>query len=265
MKFTVLGGTGFIGSRLVQEMHAGNLEYWAPSRLDADLSGRELGHVIYAVGLTSDFRSRPRETVEAHVCHLNGLLNSARFESLLYLSSTRVYSRCDKAAEDNSIQVDSSDPSDLYNLSKLMGESICLSVDNPAIRVVRLSNVFGKRRSPDDFLSSIIHDATSIGTVVIRTGLDSEKDYVSLDAVTRVLPTIATMGRHRLYNVASGQNTSVRALVGRLRELTGCKIVADDSAPPVAFPTIDVRRITEEFDFASARVLDRMVELVEAA
>src|SRR5688500_5975918 len=87
---TVLGASGFIGSRLVSQLAATGAEYQAVGRNEA-LPAGPLGHVIYCIGLTADFRSRPLNTVEAHVCKLLEVLRKCDFESLLYLSSTRLY------------------------------------------------------------------------------------------------------------------------------------------------------------------------------
>ncbi len=89
--FTVLGATGYIGSRLVAHLQAQGHTVWAPARGDAEVFTRPLGHVMYCVGLTADFRTRPFDTVDAHVGLLAEVLRRAQFESLLYLSSTRVY------------------------------------------------------------------------------------------------------------------------------------------------------------------------------
>src|SRR5687768_14738265 len=87
---TVLGSQGFVGRHVVQELEQRGLPYFAPPR-EAPLSGTPLGDVIYCIGLTADFRSRPFETVEAHVVKLRDVLEGCDLDSLLYLSSTRVY------------------------------------------------------------------------------------------------------------------------------------------------------------------------------
>ena len=134
-RFTVLGGTGFVGAHLARFLRACGDEVAVPPR-DAALSG-DLSHVVYAIGLTADFRTRPFATIEAHVCRLSRLLERAKFESLLYLSSTRVYARTSVALEDMALAVDPTVTDDLYNVSKLAGESLCLSRETPTVRVAR--------------------------------------------------------------------------------------------------------------------------------
>lgn len=81
---TVLGATGYIGSRLVAHLQAQGHSVWAPVRGDAEVFTRPLGHVMYCVGLTADFRTRPFDTVDAHVGLLAEVLRRAQFDSLLY-------------------------------------------------------------------------------------------------------------------------------------------------------------------------------------
>ena len=114
---TVLGATGFIGSHLVEKLKKLGMRVFAPRR-DEEVEGRDLGRVIYCIGLTADFRERPIETVEAHVCRLARVLRDCDFQLLLYMSSTRLYkSNPAPAREENAIQVTSLDPDDLYNAS----------------------------------------------------------------------------------------------------------------------------------------------------
>ena len=137
-RFTILGASGFIGSHLVKFLRTKGFELLALRR-EESLRG-DLGHVIYCIGLTADFRTRPLDAMEAHVSRLVEVLRQNNFISLLYLSSTRVYQRLplDSMADETAIiPVDTNDPSDIYNLSKLAGESICLANPNPKVRVAR--------------------------------------------------------------------------------------------------------------------------------
>ena len=184
MKFTVLGASGFIGSNLVQWLQSQRLPYWAPGRGE-DVLSRPLGHVIYCIGVTSDFIERPIDTIQAHVCYLSRILQNCNFTSLLYLSSTRVYGSTTLASEDAAFKVDPQDKSDIYNLSKLTGEALCMAMDHPTVRVARLSNVYGGNPASPAFLESIIRDAIENGYILLKSDLDSSKDYINIDDVTK--------------------------------------------------------------------------------
>ena len=76
----VIGGAGFIGSHLLAHLEKSGYECFAPARDDASVFERELGHVIYCIGLTADFRQRPFDTVRAHVCFLAEVLETGKNE-----------------------------------------------------------------------------------------------------------------------------------------------------------------------------------------
>lgn len=258
---TVLGASGFIGSHLIKRLEALGSEYQSVDRDDA-LPAGSLGHAIYCIGLTADFRSRPFDTVEAHVCKLMDLLRDGRFESLLYLSSTRLYTGADSTSEETTIRIAPLDASDLYNASKAMGESLALNCGRPT-RVARISNVYGDDFNSDNFLSSIIRDAIVQKKILLHTSADSAKDYISVDNVAQALIKIATSGKERIYNLASGFNVGNGQLAEKLRELTGCAIEYSPQAPSITFPAIDVGRLRSEFDFQPSNVLVDLPHLVD--
>jgi nucleoside-diphosphate-sugar epimerase len=262
MKFTVLGSTGFIGSRVAALARTQGHEVICPGRNES-LQGRELGHVIYAIGITADFRSRPHETITAHITKLQDVLTQSSFESLVYLSSTRVYARCTPisesldtacaAAETMPVPVVSSDFSDLYNLSKLMGESIALA-HGSNVRVARLSNVVGPDFDSENFLTSILRDCVQTGRVTLRSSLDSAKDYVSVDDVASVLLRLGQEGRSPIYNVASGCQTTNGEIVEALLQLTNATFCVAPGSPTFRFPAIDISRLKTELGFAPQRM-----------
>jgi nucleoside-diphosphate-sugar epimerase len=262
-KITVLGASGFIGSHLAKKLRASGADCFLPGR-DEDLAGRELGHVIYCIGLTADFRTRPFDTVEAHVCKLLDVLRGSRYDSFVYLSSTRVYSsgEGEVAEEADALRVRPTEAGDLYNISKVMGESATLNCGGPGARVARLSNVYGGDFTSDNFLSEVLRDAITSGEVVLRTSPGSAKDYVSIDDVVEGLVRIALGGRERIYNVAGGANVTNRELLASVSALTNCRVEFEAGAPEVVFPRISVERMRADFGFEPASVLGEMRRLV---
>jgi nucleoside-diphosphate-sugar epimerase len=183
MKFTVLGSSGFIGRHLVTHLHASGHDVFIPDRNDPAIYKQPLGHVIYCVGLTADFRKRPFDTVYAHICLLAQLLEKASFLSLLYLSSTRVYAGATSGDEQASLLA-----GDLYNVSKLTGESLCFASGREIVRVVRLSNVVGAvDADSDNFLFALAREAKA-GKIILQVQPASAKDYIHVDDVVQMLP-----------------------------------------------------------------------------
>ena len=261
MKFTVLGSSGFVGRHLADHLRATGVEVFEPTRGDPELFKRQLGHGVYCIGLTADFRERPFATIDAHVSVLNTILERAEFDSLLYLSSTRVYARSDFANEDAVLSVSSLDPSDLYNLSKLTGESICFASGRSNVRAVRLSNVIGPDTGSSNFIYDISREALS-GIIRLRTHPLSAKDYIGIDDLVGLLPKIAVSGKRNLYNAASGYNVSHKEWIDRLQSLTKCKIEVAENSKIWTFPQIDTTRVVDEFGFRAKPVIEYLPDIL---
>lgn len=265
MRFTVLGSTGFIGRHLVMHLQSLGHDVLAPARDAQDLRGQDLGHVIYAIGLTGNFRQQPAETIEAHVTQLQRLMHGADFLSWLYLSSTRVYGGYDGTAavrEDARLTVHPG-LDGLYDLSKLLGESYCLAQENSTIRVVRLSNVYGAEQSTNTFLGSVMRDLAQNGEVEIGEDAGSAKDYVAIDDVVSLLPEIAQSGKQRLYNIASGINTTHGALAD-IWTTCGYRVNFRENGEKRVFPPIDISRIQREFGASPRHITDDLPLLMQA-
>ena len=261
-RFTVLGGRGFIGSHLVRHLRRQGHEVWVPQRDDSALFERELGHVVYAIGLTADFRRRPLDTVEAHVGVLRRVLEAARFDSLTYLSSTRVYADAASTSEAAALRVDPSAPGDLYNLSKLLGESLCLHCGHAGMKVARLANIVGAQPSPDlapgtaNFIDALIDAGRRTGHVRLQTSLASAKDYLGIDAAVDLLARIALSAHTGIFNVASGCNMSNAEVKRLIERETGWSVAVEPDAPTWSFAPIDVSRVTRLFGDASGACAD---------
>jgi nucleoside-diphosphate-sugar epimerase len=264
MRFTIFGGHGFIGRALVARLAEEGHEISAPPRGAVIDAGAELGHVVYCIGLTADFRQRPVETIEAHVHTLTGLMHRARYQSWLYLSTTRLYQGLGPdgvGREDEPVPVLPSADT-LYDLSKLLGEAYCLGRDDPGVRVARLSNVYGPGQGTNSFLGAVIDDLKRKGSVTIREDPLSSKDYISVGDVARILVRIALEGCSRVYNVARGSPTTHGEIAQALEVLTGGRINFQPGAPRRVFPRIDNTRIRTEFGATPKSLIDNLPVLL---
>lgn len=235
------------------------MHVFAPARNQTISSDDNLGHVIYCIGLNGIFAvQKPFEMGEAHVGLLMDYLKNFKYASFLYLSSTRVYGPSADTGEESPLQVNPAKPAELYALSKLMGESICIGTGNPSVRIVRLSNVFGPDYTSSNFLPVMLRDAVTKKQIQLQSGLKSEKDYIGIDDVVNILPQIATSGKNRLYNVAFGKNTGHQELMNKLKEITGCQVEVQKDAVDVLLPRIRTDRLREEFNFSPKSILGEL-------
>jgi nucleoside-diphosphate-sugar epimerase len=261
LKFTVFGSSGYLGSSLVQKFKSEKIECLTPDIRKDQIENKNLGHIIYAIGV-ANFKQNPSKAINAHVILLNKLLNEVKFESFLYLSSTRIYYDAVSTDENSSLVINPSNYNSLYNISKIMGEVICNSSKKRNVRIARLSNVTGNNFNSNLFLPSIIQDAINLKKITLQTKLDSEKDYVYIDDVLDILPKISLKGKNTIYNIASGKNTSNEEIVKKIQEITNCEIEVKKKAATYRFPTISINRIQKEFEFKPTSVLEKFEKII---
>jgi nucleoside-diphosphate-sugar epimerase len=266
LSYTVLGANGFLGQALSHWLRERSHEVYTPSRhlSPAELANSLRGNVVYCIGMTADFRSRPWDTVDAHVTVLRHLLAEGRYASLTYLSSTRVYLGCNSGHEDAILSVQPGELDQIFNLSKLMGESLCRIAHCPEkpVRIVRLSNVIGSDLSSDNFIYALLREALTNGVINLKSSLDSSKDYIALSDVVKMLELISCSGQALCYNLASGLQTSNSEVVQAISKNTGAQVFVNEGAPRTVFPKIDIGRIEQEFNFKALQPINYLNEIL---
>lgn len=266
MKATVLGASGFIGRNLVRYLQDFGYEVATPGRASLGTLSGDLGRVFYCIGMTGNFRAQPLATVDAHAGLLGRLLERIDFASLVFFSSTRVYALAGdvaETAEDLPVKVlPSADTT--YDLSKLLGEALCLSLRRPSVKVVRLSNVYGAGQSNATFLGSLLEDLAANQTATIRESEDSSKDYISVEDVVGLAEKIARSGRHQIYNVASGQPVC-HMEIAKVALDEGYRCSFAPGGDRRVFPRINIGRLQTEFGFKPRSLLEDLPSLLRAA
>jgi nucleoside-diphosphate-sugar epimerase len=256
-RVTVLGASGFIGSALVRDLRKQGITCLACTRTSPPPKNEALGHVVYAIGLTADFRQRPLETAEAHVCVLRQLLADADFESLTYLSSTRVYQPQGPTHESSTLSVQPQRLDDLYNLSKMLGESLCLQSGRAGVQVARLSNVVGLRKDKDIFIDQILEEIVRTRRLRLHSSLDSAKDYIDISDVVSALVGLIGSGAEGVFNIASGAMTSHRTVLEHIRRVLEFELEAHATASPASDPVpIDTTHLFNTTGFQASAFND---------
>lgn len=214
-RFTVIGAGGFIGGRLVAALTAQDHEVYAPRRGDPDLLTRDLGRVFYCAGLTGDFMVRPFETVEAHVGLIAQVLRDARFDRLVYLSSTRLYDSLGARGghEADLLELDPALPRNVYDLSKALGENLCLARSGGRAAVARLSNVFAADPTASGFLSELLQRARTERVIELASSPHGGRDYIHIDDVISALLALDASAGTGIVNIARGETLTNAELV----------------------------------------------------
>jgi nucleoside-diphosphate-sugar epimerase len=243
-RFTIIGAGGFIGGRLASALAARGDDVYAPDRGDPDLFHRDLGRVFYCAGLTGDFMVRPFETVEAHVGLIARVLRDARFERLVYLSSTRLYDSLGARGghETDILEFDPALPRNVYDLSKALGENLCLARSEGRAAVARLSNVFAADPAASGFLSELLQRARREREIELASSPAGGRDYIHIDDVTQALLALEASPVNGVVNIARGETLTNAELV-RLFAAAGWRLslTGQDAPPPP--PVCDTARV----------------------
>jgi nucleoside-diphosphate-sugar epimerase len=263
-KFTVLGAGGFIGGHLVRHLRRSGHEVWAPDRGDPAVHEHDLGHVVYCIGLTTDFAANPMDTAEAHVCVLLPLLRRARFARLVYLSSVRLYDGLANGVDETTM-LSFSPPVQrhVFDLSKALGEALTHHGTGSGV-VARLANVYDDALGYDDFLCNTVQRALGRRDLEVDSQPQVGRDYIHADDAVRALEAIALGAREAVYNVASGVIFTNGDLAALLEREAGCHIVFRGSTSPRLPPAIDVSRLARDFDLRADPPTVRLPTILRA-
>ena len=253
-KVVVTGGSGFIGSHIVDELLANdvarvtivdvNEPRYAPlddARVrfmrgdvrDGDVMLEAVGgaDVIFhhgAIASVPDCSERPADAYSVNTSALAVLAQSASKAApnaaILFASSAAVYGA--SAQRTKNAESAPKSPHSIYGSSKALGEDI-LSMFNRVygIRatIVRYANIYGPRQ-PRYIVYDMYHKVRrAIDTLdVLGSGLQ-ERDFVYVsDAVRLTLAAAATTSEKiRIFNIGTGTPTTVLDIAGTVAEVMG--------------------------------------------
>jgi UDP-glucose 4-epimerase len=243
-RYTVVGASGFVGRRLLEALRRDGCDVYAPTRGDPDLFKRNLGRVFYCAGLTADYLQRPFDTIEAHVTLLARLLRGASLDRLVYLSSTRLYDSlgAGPGAEDRPLVLSPGEPRHLYDFSKGLGESLCLTQSGGRASVARLACVFDDAPDAPGFLPQWIDRSRREREIRLASSSGYVRDYIHLDDTVTAIRAILDAGVSQVVNVASGENLS-NADLAEVFERHGRRVLFERTTPRQAAPMCDVSRL----------------------
>lgn len=260
-KFTVFGGRGFIGFEFVKELKAQGHDVFVPERDDISIYEIDLGTVIYCAGY-GDCQKDPFNVLTANVILLSTLLQKAKFDKLVYISSTRVYMNQELSNENSDLIICEDDSRRLFNLTKLTAEELCLKSDRDCL-IIRPSNVYGLALNSTLFLPSITRNAINNGIIDMYIPKTYEKDYIYVgDLVSYVLCLINIKFNNKVINVATGYNVSAKDITTILEKETRCKINWHKTNANENFSVINVEKLKELVDFNPNNILHDLHHLI---
>ena len=248
--YTIFGSSGFIGSELKNYFIKNKISYFAAPKKKI-LFKKNLGNIIYCVG-SDDWKTNVHKGFHSNLGHLQNILCNNKYKSFIFLSSTRIYLKSENGTSENSlIKLSSLENNDYYNLLKLTSESLCLSLNNKNIKIIRLSNVLGRNFNSPLVLPTFIKSAITNSKINLFVNKNSTKDYILIDDVIKLILKINKFGKYNLYNVASSKNVRLIDIAKIIKDKTNCSIVLKNQKKIVKEPKINISRIKKEFNYVS--------------
>ncbi|MEC6831858.1 SDR family oxidoreductase [Photobacterium toruni] len=262
-KYTVVGGQGFIGSEIIKQLEERAHKVFIPERNDSRLYTDDLGIVIYCAGY-GDCKNNPLKVFNSNSALLASMLEHSVFDKLVYVSSTRLYMGQECASERDDLIVLTNDDRRLFNLTKLVSEELCL-LSNKNTIILRPSNVYGLALKSPLFLPTIIRNAINNNQIDMYVTPDYKKDYISVIDVAYATCELAEKSElsQRIFNIASGVNTSACDIANLLRKETGCNINWHEVSVDDIFPVNDISMIKNEIIFNPKNVLDDLKLMID--
>ncbi|ELE9244103.1 SDR family oxidoreductase [Enterobacter kobei] len=263
-QYTVIGGRGFIGNEIVNQLKKLKHDVWVPQRDEQSLFTKDLGIVIYCAG-NGDCQNTPFNVFQANCALLSDILQYSKFNRLVFMSSTRVYMNGNDAQENADLVVCQDDARRLFNLTKLVSEELCLKSEKDIV-IVRPSNVYGVALNSPLFLPSITRNAINNGHIDMFIDRHYEKDYVSVEDVALACINLSLYknASGKIYNIAAGYNISAEQIADVLIQTTNCTVTWHErNFPREVFPVNDISALKSAIpNYNPRNVLDDIGSMV---
>ena len=256
MKILVTGGSGFIGSHVVEHYqdraevivlddlrtgHRRNLDglkcrFVEGSILDRPLVDKIMSGVDYVIHLAAlvsvpESMSMPGETVNINVHGLLNVLESARshgVKKLCFASSAAVYGENPVQPKVETLPPDPRSP---YAITKLDGEYYCALYAREgwlSTAALRFFNVFGPRQDPNSAYAAAIpiflHRAGNNEPITIYGDGGQTRDFIYVKDIVGALAFAAeTPEVQGVFNAGYGTAMTIDGLVQEILSLTGSR------------------------------------------
>jgi UDP-glucose 4-epimerase len=263
VRVLVTGGSGFIGSHVVDKLRARGYEpviydlrpspWHEHGRVDTvlgSITDREaleralhscdaVAHLA-AVADVNDVHASPEEAERVNARGTVAVLEAARragVKRIVYASTIWVYSDCDGEAVDEDTLLPA--PSHLYTSTKLAGELYCKAYQELYgidYTILRFGIPYGPRAREAAVIPAFVNKAFAGDALTLAgDGLQSRRFvYVEdlADGVARALSDVAT---NRVYNLASDENVTIKQIAETVQELIGDVEIVHTPARPGDF------------------------------
>jgi UDP-glucose 4-epimerase len=267
MRVLVTGGSGFIGSHVVDKLRAHGHEPviydLRPSPWHSGVAGVEsvetvLGSItdregleralatcdavahLAAVADVNDVHAEPEDAERVNARGTVTVLEACRrveVKRVVYASTIWVYSDCAETDVDEATLLPP--PSHLYTSTKLAGELYCKSYQELYgidYTILRFGIPYGPRAREAAVIPAFVNKAFKGEPLTLAgDGLQSRRFVYVEDLAEGVVCGLAEVARNRVYNLASDENVTIRQIAETVQELVGNTEIVFTPARPGDF------------------------------
>jgi UDP-glucuronate 4-epimerase len=226
-------------------------------------------HVIHLAAMAGVrlSSSNPELYVDTNI---NGTINIIKFaesinaHSLTFASSSNVYG--DRGSNITIMKEDDVPcPKNIYGITKLAGEHICLSSSIPNVNVLRFFNVIGKNIKPELVMYKFMESVYNKESMTVYGGGSSMRDYTPINDVVKSILHCSTKAEgHNLYNVCSSNPITILDVANSISANMNAKPIIEfqDSRPEDSFysygDNTKIKQLGIQFNYSTHKCMEDM-------
>lgn len=235
MRILVTGGSGFIGSHVVDKLvEAGHkvriLDIKEPYRNDVDfvrgdiasrqdvskgIAGMEIVYHIAAFSNINLVKDNPIRTVEYNILGTAYLLEESVKKGIKrFLLASSVYAHSERGH--------------LYTTSKLASEMLCRdyhTLYSLPYTILRYGTAYGPRSREADVISIFVAKALENKEIVIRGLGDQKRNFIYVeDIALGSVAALKEIGKNKTYIIAGIDTVSIKEIANRVKKLLNDRI-----------------------------------------
>ncbi|UCB56963.1 MAG: NAD-dependent epimerase/dehydratase family protein [Candidatus Omnitrophota bacterium] len=246
MKVLVTGGSGFIGSHVVDKLKdkgvdvrvfdamptfRKDIEYYQGSLLDMDALGFAMNGVdavmhLAAIADVKDVFNRPHYAESINVRGTINVLEAARAAKLrrvVYGSTTWVYSEAEGDSVDEATPLHA--PSHLYTATKLVGEYYCRTYSELFgldYTILRYGIPYGPRARDEAVIPIFVRKALSGEALTIAGDGSQFRKFVFVeDLAEGNILALQSIARNKIYNLDGVEKVTIRQIAETIKRILG--------------------------------------------